>query len=108
MDHDGRVNPYAPPGQDEPKPGLPVLTGGTLASRGARLSAAIVDSLIMLAVITPFQYGAGVYDNFPNIVEQSWTQKVMWSVIGFALWVGMHGYFIRNGAQTLGKRWLGL
>ena len=32
----------------------------------------------------------------------------MWSVIGFALWVGMHGYFIHNGAQTLGKRWLGL
>ena len=108
MDHDGRVNPYAPPGQDAPAPGLPVLTAGTLASRNARLSAAVADSLIMLAVLTPFQYAAGVYDNFPHIAEQSFMQKLVWSAVGFAVWVGMHGYFIHNGAQTLGKRWLGL
>jgi uncharacterized RDD family membrane protein YckC len=109
MDHDGQVNPYAPPARDALAADVPLTTsGGQLASRGARFGAALIDTFLTLAVLAPMQYAAGVYDNFPKIRPQSFLELLGWSAAGYAFWLAVHSSSIRKGSQTLGKRLLGL
>lgn len=101
----GTFNPYQAPGADRE---TEAVTAGdlplVLAKRGARLGAALIDAFLGLAVVGPFQYAAGVYDNFPKGPRPSPLQTVLWSVGGLVLYVLMHGYLLKKNGQTIGKR----
>jgi uncharacterized RDD family membrane protein YckC len=78
-----------------------------LATRGERLGAAMIDGLIQLAILLPFQIGFGVYDGFPN-VRLSVAQQATWGAAGFALYLAVNGYLLFKSAQTVGKKLLRL
>jgi len=98
-------NPYAAP-QDA----LPMATAvdgmAPLASRGQRLAAAIVDSLVIGGVNVGIALGLGFYEDFPNI-QLSYGQTVTLGAIGFVVWFVIQVSFLRQG-QTLGKRALSI
>lgn len=106
------INPYAAPQSEflfakEPDGALPH------GSRGRRLVASLIDSLIVLVIFMPLQFltgtfqrefarqqaGAGLLDFNP--------ENLIWSAAGFLLIVAINWGFLANG-QTIGKKALGL
>ena len=77
---------------------------GTLAGRGIRLGATLIDALIagvafgLLAVVSPINV-------FKPTVSVSgvWILLVQNLVIGFILFLVIHGYLIATRGQTVGK-----
>jgi uncharacterized RDD family membrane protein YckC len=100
-------NPYEPPQAPLDAGAAVPATGVSLATRGERLGAAMIDGLIQLAVIVPLQFAFGVYAGFPN-VRLSVVQQVTWGVAGFAFYFAVNGYFLFKSAQTVGKKLLRL
>jgi len=74
-----------------------------LASRWARLGAAIIDGLIGLFLIVPVQYAMGVFDNFPDIKEPEISQQLLLLMFGVAVFLLLHGYLMSTRGQTIGK-----
>src|SRR6476469_5396099 len=107
MEQGGGINPYAAPGADALVAEMPVTgSGAKLAGRGARLGAAIIDSLVAMSVLTPLQFVMGVYDGFPKIKPLTIPQTLGWSAFGLVFWLAVHSDFLVDGSQTLGKRHL--
>lgn len=79
-----------------------------LASRAHRLAAALLDDLIALLVVLPLM---GYYDVF-GIMERTNTIPigiiVNMNIIAFAAFVCIHGYWLYNFGQTLGKKVMGI
>ncbi len=79
-----------------------------LASRAHRLAAALLDDLIALLVVLPL---ASYYDVF-GIVERTKELPigivVNINIIAFAAFVCIHGYWLYNFGQTLGKKAMGI
>ena len=94
-------NRFAPPlanVEDPPQP-------GTLAGRGTRLGAALIDGLLaglafgVLAVISPiniFKVAAASTSGVTMLMLQS-------LVLGFILFLLIHGYLLATRSQTVGK-----
>lgn len=55
-------NPYAPPESDPLRANI-ASAPGELASRGSRLAATLIDTLVILAAVVPLMVGYGVYAN---------------------------------------------
>lgn len=104
----GRNNPYQAPEADQRAEEYAPLEHGRLiqATRGSRLAASFIDGVLALGVLLPIQVAAGVYRGFPNPNAQQLSplQTVMWSAVGLLVYVALHGYFLKRGGQTIGKR----
>lgn len=100
------ANRYAPP--TAVVEDVRVEAGGrVLAGRGARLGAALIDVLILLAVlfaiglvtpISPFAPGGGGFVG----------SLVLSYVLGMAAFAAVHGWLLATQGQTVGKKLLGL
>ena len=79
-----------------------------LASRAHRLAAALLDDLIALLVVLPLM---GYYDVF-GVIERTNNIPigimVNMNIIAFAAFVCIHGYWLYNYGQTLGKKVMGI
>lgn len=95
-------NPYQPP--TAALPDSPPLQEGepSLASRGQRLGGAMLDGVIMLALIMPLQWAAGMFDKWPN-VQPSWSEQLLWNAIGFCILLLVQSYFWATRSQSIGK-----
>ena len=77
---------------------------GTLAGRGRRLAATLLDGLIsavafgVLAVVTPINVFRP-----PTTSSGLWGLLVLNVVIGFILFLLIHGYLLSTRGQTVGK-----
>jgi uncharacterized RDD family membrane protein YckC len=102
------VNPFEPPrsewATDSARPGP---SGVELAGLGTRLAAALLDTVILLAMLMPLQFAFGVYDGFPK-VKLDHLDNALWALGGFTLWIALNGYLIAKQGQTLGKRIFGI
>lgn len=83
-------------------------SGDELAGRGARLGAAIIDGIIMLAVVMPVMYMGG-YMQAATAAAQAGGQvpfgtTLMWAVIGFVIFVVVQGFPLNATGQTWGKK----
>jgi uncharacterized RDD family membrane protein YckC len=105
-----KFNPFEPPATDwVPTRAGALPRGAELAGRGARLMAAIVDSLLVLCVVGPAQYFFGVFDGFPsNMQELGYVKETIWALVGFATWLAMNGYLLATRGQSVGKLLLGI
>ena len=99
-------NPYQPPGAklvDES-----AQTGITLADRGQRFAAAILDALLGLAIGVPLMLVLGTFDYIRRGVTPPWSLLVAGAVLGFLGFLLVHGYFLKTNGQTVGKKVLGI
>jgi uncharacterized RDD family membrane protein YckC len=98
-------NPYEPP-SDLPSVGSQSGEGVRiqLASPWVRLGAGSVDAAITLVLLMSIQYALGVFDNPRSAGQQALRAQGHWTLVGFILWLMVHGVFIARSSQTLGKR----
>jgi uncharacterized RDD family membrane protein YckC len=98
------MNPYQPPVAEPNAP----LGAGTeiLATRGARLGAAIIDAIAMLLVYGLLLWVTGLFDEMTRKPDD-FGLAVKATALSVFVWVVIQISFLRAG-QTLGKRIVGL
>jgi uncharacterized RDD family membrane protein YckC len=96
-------NPYSPPSADLQASSSNELE---LAGRGVRLGAAVIDSLISLAVVVPVVLMFGLEaDENGNL---SLLTHISLLILGLAVFLAIHGYLLKTSGQTVGKKLLGI
>ena len=83
-----------------------------MAERGTRLSAALIDGLIGMAVVFPLAWLGGYWSAVME-AAQSGQQvgiglQLLWLAIGLAVFAAIHWWPLHAGGQTWGKRLLGI
>jgi uncharacterized RDD family membrane protein YckC len=100
--------PEPQPENNSPEPETRKTPAYPLASRAHRLAAALLDDLVALLVVLPL---ASYYDVF-GMMERTNTIPigiiVNINIIAFAAFVCIHGYWLYNYGQTLGKKAMGI
>jgi len=99
-------NPYnapASPVADVDHPGEQQL-----ADRGMRLVAAIIDTIIMLAVLVPLMFVGGYVSTIMSGQKPGFGTQAMWAGIGFLVFLVIQGYPLNATGQTWGKKLLKL
>lgn len=103
-------NPYAAPASAVVDPADD--SGESLAGRGERLAAALIDGVIALAVMFPLMYLGGYWTAAMQAGARGEqipiSQQLLWAGIGFAVFVLIQGIPLQRSAQTWGKRMLGI
>ncbi len=91
-------NPYSPP-----EAAVDVDDGNDiLASRGARLGGAIIDSILSIVVIIPIMFMTGYWQRAAT-GEISWTEALGYGLLGIFIFIVLHGYLLAKRGQTIGK-----
>lgn len=96
-------NPYAPP-QGEVRDALPAFEG-ELATRGARLLASFVDSLLVMPMLLPLFFFTDYFENAMNDTLST-EAELGATLLGFAWFATANGYLMSSAGQTIGKRML--
>lgn len=79
-----------------------------LASRWARLGAAILDGLLMMLVILPIGFALGVFDAITSGGTMSLGTTITMGLIGLGVFFLFNGYLLSTNGQTVGKKLLGI
>lgn len=80
-----------------------------LATRGERLGAALVDVVIMLAIMIPLMVVGGYWEMaMATDGDVGFLATMLWAAIGFAVFVVVHWAPLNANGQTWGKRVLGI
>lgn len=94
---------YAPP-QSEPA----ISTSG-LASRGSRLGASLLDSLIMSVFTLPVMYFTGGFDSITNPdIQPSLLYNIGFGLFGLVVFTIINLKLLTKNGQTLGKKIVGI
>jgi uncharacterized RDD family membrane protein YckC len=97
-------NPFAPPQAQVADIG-PIDGEQELAGRGARLGAALIDTLLNASVF----WAIAAMVSFNPVANASSAAMVFKTgLLGMAIFVLLHGYTLARRGQTLGKLMLGL
>jgi uncharacterized RDD family membrane protein YckC len=75
-----------------------------LASRWARLGAAIIDSIIMMIVVIPIMYFTGGFDGIVQGVQPGVVYTLMIGVLSFIVFFVINYQFLIANGQTIGKK----
>lgn len=96
------LNPYAPPQTNPEPPRTP--ENAVLATPFERLGAAILDALILMAVIIPLEWVTGFIGRAGRGFSVSFlAEQIVWSAVGLGVWAAVNWTALQNG-QTIGKR----
>ncbi|WP_035052057.1 RDD family protein [Andreprevotia chitinilytica] len=98
---DTPLNPYAPTQTDLEESADGELT---LASRGNRFAAALIDGLIGFALVAPYFWFAGIWAAAAQGQQPPFSQLLLIGAFGFVGFVLVHGYLLNRYGQTVGKR----
>jgi len=95
-------NIYAPPEADIEVP----HSGPVLASRGARLGGAVLDSLIGMVLYSPVWFLTDFWERSAsgNITT---AETMGYAFLGIVIFLLANGYLMANHGQTIGKRLVG-
>ncbi|NQZ56152.1 MAG: RDD family protein [Lentisphaeraceae bacterium] len=83
-------------------------TDTVLASRGQRLWASIIDSVIQMAIVLPLMYFTGGFEGILEGVTHSIGYTVFMAAVGIATFIVINGRFLLKDGQTVGKRVVGI
>lgn len=75
-----------------------------LASRLSRLGAAIIDSIIIMAITLPLMYFTGGFEVMQNDGEVSWQYNLMIGGVGIAAFFLINANLLMKQGQTIGKK----
>lgn len=76
----------------------------TLATRGSRFLAALIDGLIGMAIAVPFWLLSGMWDYIATGATAPLTFILAGGAYGFVGFVLVHYYFLNKNGQTVGKK----
>ena len=80
-----------------------------MATRGERLGAALVDTVVMLAILIPLMVVGGYWElAMATEGEVGFLATLLWAAIGFAVFVVVQWAPLNANGQTWGKRVLGI
>ena len=79
-----------------------------LASRWARLAAAIIDGLILGAIVVPIQFAFGVFEYAMKGQQPPLGLTIGLGLLGILLFFVINGHFLLRDGQTLGKKVLSI
>lgn len=102
------TNPYQPPSSVVDDPVRARTDEVELAGRWQRLGAVLLDTLIGLVYVLPLMWALGHFDFIPLSRLTPYTVKITVALLGFVLFVLVHGYFLKRYGQTIGKKMLGI
>lgn len=85
-------------------------SGRELAGRGARLGAAIIDSIIMLTItfIPIIAFFGGFMAYLTKFSENEFLFTPLLAVFGFVVYLLINGYFLAQTGQSIGKKAVGI
>lgn len=97
-------NPY-----QSPQSPLTAHNGGDqeLADRGVRLVAAIIDGIIMMAILFPLMFLGGYFDAVMDAArtgQQPYLQQIGWGIGGLLLFFAVQYLPLSQSGQTWGKK----
>ncbi len=78
----------------------------TLASRGKRLGASLIDSIIGIILTMPILYLTGIIDRLRDQQGMSFLESCLFGLLGIVLFIIVHGHLLRHYGQTVGKKLL--
>jgi len=81
---------------------------GSLASRWKRLGAAIIDGLTYIPIMLPLMYFTGGFDGVTEGAQPSLLYTFIIGIVSAVVFMLIHGYFLLNSSQTIGKKVLGI
>lgn len=96
-------NPYAPP-QSNVEDVQP-LASAELASRGARLGGALIDSLLSAMLLFPMLFAFDIWEELTQSPEFPVELQVL--AIGLGIYAVLNGVLLVKYGQTIGKRLVG-
>ena len=95
-------NPYQAPGAN-----VAEAVDEQLAGRGERLLAAIIDAIILMAIMLPVMFSTGYFAQ-AAAGEVGLGKVVAYGFSGFLVFLIVQGWPLAQTAQTWGKKMLGL
>jgi uncharacterized RDD family membrane protein YckC len=78
-----------------------------LASRGARLGGSILDGLFVSAIIVPIMFATGYFQKAVSGVTPLFGAQLVYLLVGFGVYLLLHGYLLHTYGQSIGKRLAG-
>lgn len=97
-------SPYSPPETPISAPS----SSTDLASRASRLAAALIDALVSLVLLVPLMVSMGLFEGFPNVAPISKSTEAGLGILGFLIFLALHGRLLETSGQTIGKRLVGI
>jgi len=98
---------YAPP-QSDPETDIP-NKALELASRGSRLGASLLDSLIMMVIVIPAMYFTGAFDDLTNpSPEPTLLYDLAIGLLGLVVFLAINFKLLADSGQTIGKKIVGI
>lgn len=101
-----QVNPFEPPKADLIAEGD--FTEPVLASPGQRLGAALIDALIGFCYGIPIMYALGTWSYVKRGAGAPLSLLLVSGLLGFVFFILVHGYFLKQNGQTVGKKLVGI
>lgn len=100
---------YSPPKSDVASTAIgdDALLETELASRWARLGAAILDGVVLIVLFMALLFLTGTLEAMAT-GEQSPYQEVLGAMVGLVLYLVVNGYLLHRSGQTVGKWALGI
>jgi uncharacterized RDD family membrane protein YckC len=83
----------------------------TLASRGKRFGAAIIDFILQMAVGFPILlafFGFSFTEYAAFAVQNQYLLALYGLIVGIVIYLVLHGYLLHTNGQTIGKKVLGI
>ena len=99
---DNSNNPYASPSFESAPPAAPSSTEEPLANRGTRFVGALIDGILISAIILPVFFSSGYMER--AMKQQVGTLELLaMSLMGVLVMLAFNGYLLYKRGQTIGK-----
>jgi len=95
-------NPYSAPGSAVADVAAPDEL--QLADRGMRLVAAIIDGVILVAILLPMMFVGGYFTGIMAGQQPGFGTQALWGLVGLVVFLVVQGYPLNATGQTWGKK----
>lgn len=95
-------NPYSAPNANV----ADVFEEMRLADRGMRFVGALIDGIILLAILVPLMFVGGYFTMVMSGQQPGFGTQIGWGVVGIVVFIVVQGYPLKATGQTWGKKLL--
>jgi uncharacterized RDD family membrane protein YckC len=92
-------NPY-----QAPTAAVADVADDQLASRGERFGGALIDGLIMIAIVFPIMFATGYWQAAMSGERPGLGTQLLYALMGFVIFILVQAHPLKQSGQTWGKR----